>query len=75
MKIIFIMYVSNASLNLEQHMTIPFNISGKFEIMGNEKLSKLFSSPNFNSFLDTNAGKIPLVSMGGRAEGQACAHP
>ena len=42
------MYVSNASLNLEKELTIPFNISAKFEIKGYEKLSKLFSSPNFN---------------------------
>ena len=32
-------------------MTIPFNISAKFEIMGYEKL-KLFSSPNFSSFFE-----------------------
>jgi hypothetical protein len=45
------MYVSNASLNLEKQMIILSNISAKFEIMGYEKLSKLFTSPNLNRFL------------------------
>ena len=47
---IFIMYVSNASLNLEKQMVIPFNISSKFEIMGYEKLSKFITSPKFKVF-------------------------
>jgi hypothetical protein len=42
MKIIFIMYLSNAFLNLDKQMTNPFNISTKFEIMGYEKLKKTF---------------------------------
>ena len=44
-------YVSNASLNIEKQMIIPFNISAKFEIMGYEKLSKFFTFPNFNRLL------------------------
>ena len=36
------MNVSSASLNLEKQMTIPFNISAKFEIMGYEKLNEFF---------------------------------
>ena len=46
------MYVSNASLNLEKQMNIQFTISVKFEIMGNERLSKFLTSPNYNSFFE-----------------------
>jgi hypothetical protein len=37
------MYINNSSLKPEKQMTIPFNITAKFEIMGYEKLSKLIS--------------------------------
>ena len=40
------------------------------------KISKHFSETgNEGDFADTGAGKFPLVSMGGRAEGLACADP
>ena len=45
------MYVSNPSLNLDNQMVIPINISENFEIIGYGKLSKLFTSPNINSSL------------------------
>ena len=50
MKIIFIMYVSNASLNLEKQMVIPCNIFETFEIISYGKLSKFLTSPNFAFF-------------------------
>ena len=33
-------------------MALPFYMSAKFKVMGYEKVSKLFSSPNFNSFFE-----------------------
>ena len=47
--IIFIMFVSNPSLNNDNQMIIQFNILENFKIMGYGKLSKCFTSPNFNT--------------------------
>ena len=39
--------------------------------MTSEGLGEMFKGDS----ADTGAGKFPLVSMGGRAEGRACADP
>ena len=39
--------------------------------MTSEGLGEMFEGDS----ADTSAGKFPLMSMGGRAEGLACAHP